>query len=871
MTISKKQTCIICTFLPLNEEYKNLWNRISNLLSQKNFEFVLVTSSENFEGLNFPVIQVPFSLKGFNEQFKSGIITGQHLNEADFHLIERDIFWNNDSSANFEKYFYGFHSCRQFYKNLIIEIKPSLVFVWGNLLPQSLIFKELLESYNIPSFFLERGYFPGTLIIEDVLNQELNNFSTKINSSSDYSDFSDYLRLKNSYAKNLQSKYPEIHDFELENYIHQKKENGFNIITLYGTHDTVYFPSEQNYSKDVSLIFRYTTEAINFLSQHISKLPNTILIFKPHPKDNNDYSSFESDNIIITKNFFNKKIFELSDVIIVGNSTIQYEALLSEKPVVLIAKSAVYNFDATYNPKSKENLIESISLAIRKEDFNHKLFNSKIFFDYLIKSKIFFYSYDLAGKNLNNFVEFIVENSMNTTTNTNLSEKLSAFESKLFLQRQMSNQKEINNFKLIITEHLKSQFNDLLIKQAYEFDRKLSEYHNYLNYENEDNLIRLAESLIKKNSLNEAKALLNEALTNPKFRIEAYNDLAYVDIVQENYSEALNNILNVLKINPNDEIAINNLNYLIENNLLDNSFVNDQLKKLLRSDLEFKKVSSFEEFVQYEFSMRKEHKARNEFELSLIPPDSENFTYKGFCIVCENIVPFQVDFWNAYNINSMKIPNWRERLVCPSCGLNNRMRLTYHLILDLLANFSSSSVYITEQTTNLFKLLKRLNPSIIGSEFLDDEVPKGSLNSTGIRNEDFTNLTFSDNQFDYIISLEVLEHIPDYKKALKESFRILKPKGKFLFTVPFNRNSKENIVRAKLNDDGTITHILPPEYHGDPLNRIQGCLCYYHFGWEILDELKSVGYKDAYALFSYSKEYGYLGSEQLFFIAEKEA
>lgn len=868
MTKSKKQTCIICTFLPLNEEYKNLWNRISDLLLQKNFELVLVTSSENFEGLNFPVIQVPFSLKGFNEQFTPDIITEQNLKEADFHLIERDIFWNNDSSADFEKYFYGFFSCKQFYKNLITEIKPSLVFVWGNLLPQSLIFKELLESFNIPSFFLERGYFPGTLMIEDLLNQELNNFSTQINLFSDQSDFSDYFRLKNFYIENLQSKYSENHDFELENFIQNKKENGFKIISFYGTHDTAYFPSEQNYSKEVSLIFRYTTEAINFLSQHISKLPNTILIFKPHPNDNNDYSGFESDNVIVTKNFFNKKLFKLSDVIIVGNSTIQYEALLSEKPVVLIAKSAVYNFDATYNPQSKDNLIESISLAIRKEDFNKKLFNSKIFFNYLIKSKIFFYSYDSSVKNLNDFAEFIAENATDISSNTDLSEKLSSFESKIFIQRQISNQKENKNFKLIITEHLKSQFNDLLIKQAYEFEKKLSEYKGYLKCENENNLIRLAESLIEKNSFDEAKALLNKASSHPKFKSEAYNDLAYIDIVQENYSDALNNILNALKLNPNDEIAINNLNYLIENNLLDTSFVNAQLKKLLRSDLGVRKVSSFEEFLQYEFSMREEHKARNEFELSLIPHNSENFTYKGFCIVCDNIVPFHVDFWNAYNINGKKIPNWRERLVCPSCGLNNRMRLTYHLISDLMANFSSSSVYITEQTTNLFKLLKRLNPSMIGSEFLD-EVPKGSLNSAGIRNEDFTNLTFSDNQFDYIISLEVLEHIPDYKKALRESFRILKPKGKFLFTVPFNRNSRENIVRAKLNDDGTIAHILPPEYHGDPLNRIQGCLCYYHFGWEVLDDLKSIGYEDAYALFSYSKDYGYLGGEQIFFIAEK--
>ncbi|WP_337865726.1 methyltransferase domain-containing protein [Ignavibacterium sp.] len=870
MTKSNKQTCIICTFLPLIDEYKNLWNRISDLLSQKNFELVLLTSSENFDGVNFPVIHVPFSLKGFYEQFGLTDFNDQNLTENDFHLIEKDIFWNKDLSTNFEKYFYGFKGCKQFYTNLIKELKPSIVFVWGNLLPQSLIFKELLENHNIPSFYLERGYFPGTLMIEDVLNKEMNSISTQLNYESDKQIPYDYFRLKNFYDNNLKSKYPENHDFELEKFILDKKENGFNVVCFYGTHDTAYFPSEQSYSKEVSLIFKYTTEGANFLSQNIDQLPKTILIFKPHPKDENDYSNLQNHNFIVTKNFFNRRLFDLTDAIIIGNSTIQYEALLSENPVILIAKSAAHKLNATYNPNSKENLLEMISSAVQKVDFDEKFINSKLFFNHLIKSHIYFYSDDSVGKSLIDFVEFISNCSINIPNDINLSEKLTAFETKVFLQKQISNQKENNNFRFLITEHLKSKFYGLIQTHSHEFDKKISEYSSYLISGNKNNLILQAEALIEKNSFDDARALLNDALTNPKLKLEAHNDLAYIEIVQENYSEALNNILTVLQINPNDEIAINNLNYLIENNFLDTSFVNAQLKKILRPDLKLNKVRSFDEFVRYEQTMRGEYKTRSEFENNLLPDNSDNFTYNGYCIVCESIVPFHVDFWNAYNINGKKIPNWRERLVCPGCGLNNRMRLTYHLITELFSDFPSSSTYITEQTTNLFRLLKQINQNLIGSEYLGNEVPNGEVNNSGIRNEDFTNLSFADEQFGYIISLEVLEHIPDYRKALEESFRTLKQNGKFLFTVPFNRNSKENLVRARLNYDGTITHLQPPEYHGDPLNRIQGCLCYYHFGWELLDDLKTAGFSDAYAIFTYSKEFGYLGGEQIFFIATKE-
>ncbi|MFW6143683.1 MAG: class I SAM-dependent methyltransferase [Patescibacteria group bacterium] len=45
-------------------------------------------------------------------------------------------------------------------------------------------------------------------------------------------------------------------------------------------------------------------------------------------------------------------------------------------------------------------------------------------------------------------------------------------------------------------------------------------------------------------------------------------------------------------------------------------------------------------------------------------------------------------------------------------------------------------------------------------------------------------LPFEENQFDLITVLDVLEHIKEDKKTLKEIVRVLKPKGKALITVP---------------------------------------------------------------------------------------
>jgi len=285
--------------------------------------------------------------------------------------------------------------------------------------------------------------------------------------------------------------------------------------------------------------------------------------------------------------------------------------------------------------------------------------------------------------------------------------------------------------------------------------------------------------------------------------------------------------------------------------------------------LSISKVISYDDYMHYANEHRKASIADFSFEKSLVPATSKGFTYNGYCYVCRTFVDFFVDFNYAYEVDGVLMPNWRERLECPICHLNNRMRAVVH-IFDLVCHPNeNSNIYITEQTTPLYKLLKKTFSNTYGSEYLGGSVSYGNLNSNGIRNEDLTKLTFASNQFDYILSFDVFEHIPNYKKALAECYRCIRTGGVLFFSVPFVLTSKKNIVRAHLSQTGEIVHLLPPEYHGDPINS-DSCLCFFHFGWEILEDLKTVGFKNSQALIYWSKEFGYLGAQQLIFAAGKE-
>jgi SAM-dependent methyltransferase len=204
-------------------------------------------------------------------------------------------------------------------------------------------------------------------------------------------------------------------------------------------------------------------------------------------------------------------------------------------------------------------------------------------------------------------------------------------------------------------------------------------------------------------------------------------------------------------------------------------------------------------------------------------------------------------------------------LTCSTCHQVARIRAAFHLFEKRIRPSAGHQIYITEQVTSLYHILKSRHPRLVGSEFLIDSTPAGKVNKSGVRSEDLTALSFPDAHFDHLLTFEVLEHIPDYQAALRECARVLRPGGKFFCTVPFHGHEK-HYIRARLLEDGSIEHLLPPEYHGNPLDSA-GSLCYRYFGLEFLDDLRAAGFSDAFVWTYWSPEDGYVGTDRSVFVA----
>jgi SAM-dependent methyltransferase len=240
---------------------------------------------------------------------------------------------------------------------------------------------------------------------------------------------------------------------------------------------------------------------------------------------------------------------------------------------------------------------------------------------------------------------------------------------------------------------------------------------------------------------------------------------------------------------------------------------------------------------------------------------------RGHCFVCGQMTSFVVDFSVCSDWEGRPVPWWPNTLSCQGCRLVARMRATLQLFEEYVSPAPDDEIYITEQTTLLYQQFVKRHPHLVGSEYLVDSTPKGTTNASGIRCEDLTDLTFPDARFDYVLSFEVLEHIPDYKAAIRECARVLKPGGKLICTAPFHGDERHTI-RARVTADGAIEHLLPPEYHGDPVNP-DGVLCFTYFGVELLDDLKDAGFTDASAWIYWSAELGYLGEDRVAFVATR--
>lgn len=178
---------------------------------------------------------------------------------------------------------------------------------------------------------------------------------------------------------------------------------------------------------------------------------------------------------------------------------------------------------------------------------------------------------------------------------------------------------------------------------------------------------------------------------------------------------------------------------------------------------------------------------------------------------------------------------------CARCRASAIHMSIINVLRELQLNLEHQTVYEMSSRGPMFEFLKRRAGQLIYSEFFDD-IPQGGYRGY-VQCQDVQQLTYADGSFDLCTSTEVFEHVPDDRRGFSEICRVLRPCGRFIFTVPLTEAAAT--VERAIVADGVIQHLLEPEYHGDVVRGFGKVLCYRNYGRDILERLREAGFRQA--------------------------
>ncbi len=164
-------------------------------------------------------------------------------------------------------------------------------------------------------------------------------------------------------------------------------------------------------------------------------------------------------------------------------------------------------------------------------------------------------------------------------------------------------------------------------------------------------------------------------------------------------------------------------------------------------------------------------------------------------------------------------PRWDVR--CPDCGGRERHRLTH-----LWATQGGGNAFAGKRILH-FAPEKAVRRQMRGNPLYEtaDLLQRGTTHTV-----DITRVGLPDTSYDVVIAHHVLEHIDDDRAAIAELFRLLKPGGTAVLSVPINPTRATTYENPAITTaDQRVLH-----YGGDDHKR--------YYGLDFTDRLRHAGF-----------------------------
>lgn len=180
------------------------------------------------------------------------------------------------------------------------------------------------------------------------------------------------------------------------------------------------------------------------------------------------------------------------------------------------------------------------------------------------------------------------------------------------------------------------------------------------------------------------------------------------------------------------------------------------------------------------------------------------------CYICNNTF----NHFSKWRGGTKAVPLWLRKLEivggdfdnfgCPYCNSTDRERHLFMFFdkLNLWDKMGQSKILHFAPETNLRKKIEQHAPlNYVKADLSSPDITIQKIDATAI--------SCKEASFDLVICNHVLEHIPDYRSALKEFFRVLKPGGMAILQTPYSK-----LLINNFEDEGINSNELRLIFHG---------------------------------------------------------
>ena len=158
-----------------------------------------------------------------------------------------------------------------------------------------------------------------------------------------------------------------------------------------------------------------------------------------------------------------------------------------------------------------------------------------------------------------------------------------------------------------------------------------------------------------------------------------------------------------------------------------------------------------------------------------------------------------------------------ESAICPSCGASARDRFVYHCFVSRQPYRPGLRVLETSpRMGDDYRRAMRERVTYTASDF-DLQSHRADIAI------DLQAIDLPDASLDTIVSAHVLEHVPDYERALAELHRVLAPGGHLFLMVPLQQGRTAPPTTPEFHEDNTPVH--------------------WRFGLDLTDRLRDAGFE----------------------------